>query len=141
MKQDIKSALFLDHMVFDSIIFKRLGFKNENELEVSMKVQISENVKENKYKVQVCFKGDKKDEYEFEVVSTGFFHIEKENMPDKVTLNTMLQKNAVSILIPYIRSEISLLTAQPETETVVLPPLNVSRIIDNMIKLEQEDEI
>lgn len=141
MKQDINSALFLDHMVFDRIVFNRLGFKNENELELSMNVQISENAKENKYKVQVCFKGDKKEEYKFEVIATGFFHIEKENMPNEVTLNTMLQKNAVSILIPYIRSEISLLTAQPETETVVMPPLNVSRIVDNMIKLEKEDEI
>ena len=43
----------------------------------------------------------------------------------------LYQKNSVAILMPYLRSEISLLTAQPETETVVLPVFNINRMMDD----------
>lgn len=33
--------------------------------------------------------------------------------------------------MPYLRSEVSLLTAQPETESVILPVFNVNNMIDN----------
>ena len=44
--------------------------------------------------------------------------------------NELISKNSVAILMPYLRSEISLLTAQPETETVVLPVFNINRMMD-----------
>jgi len=43
----------------------------------------------------------------------------------------LLNSNAVAVLIPYLRSELSLLTAQPNTECVVLPPFNVNKMLDN----------
>ena len=42
----------------------------------------------------------------------------------------LVKKNAVSILMPYIRSQLSLLTAQPEVECQVLPPLNVAKMFE-----------
>ena len=45
--------------------------------------------------------------------------------------NELISKNSVAILMPYLRSEISLLTAQPETETVVLPVFNINRMMDD----------
>lgn len=32
--------------------------------------------------------------------------------------------------MPYMRSQISLLTAQPDTDCVVLPPFNVNEMLD-----------
>ena len=32
--------------------------------------------------------------------------------------------------MPYLRSELTLLTAQPEPDSVVLPPFNVTKMID-----------
>lgn len=40
-------------------------------------------------------------------------------------------KNSVSILMLYLRSEVSLITAQPETECVVLPPFNINEMLKN----------
>lgn len=45
--------------------------------------------------------------------------------------DTIIQQNAVAIVMPYIRSEVSLLTAQPGLETVVLPPFNIVEMMNN----------
>jgi len=39
-------------------------------------------------------------------------------------------KNSVAILTPYLRSEVSLLTAQPEVEYVVLPVFNINNMLE-----------
>jgi len=46
-------------------------------------------------------------------------------------LNGMPPKNAVAILMPYLRSELTILTAQPETDSIVLPVLNVVEMMQN----------
>ena len=33
--------------------------------------------------------------------------------------------------MPYLRSEVSLLTAQPEVECVVLPPFNINKMMED----------
>ena len=38
--------------------------------------------------------------------------------------------DAVAILMPYLRSELTLLTAQPEMESVVLPPFNINKMLE-----------
>lgn len=42
-----------------------------------------------------------------------------------------MSKNAVAILMPYLRSELTLLTAQPDTESVVLPPFNINKMMES----------
>ena len=113
-------------MVFDKIYFERSGFKNENELELEMNVQVSENKTDNLFKVTLGAEGIKAEEYKFEVKLTGFFSVDGDNIELKKSL---INQNAVAILMPYIRSEISLLTAQPETDCVVLPPFNITKLM------------
>ncbi len=36
-----------------------------------------------------------------------------------------------AILMPYLRSELTLLTAQPDTDSVVLPPFNINKMFKN----------
>ena len=54
------------------------------------------------------------------------FDVEIENKQAQYLIN----KNAVAILMPYLRSEVSLLTAKPETECVVLPPFNINKMLE-----------
>lgn len=42
----------------------------------------------------------------------------------------MITKNTVAILMPYLRSELTLLTAQPEMESVVFPPFNINKMLE-----------
>ena len=122
----MKSILRLDKVVFDKIEFNRLGFKNDTEL----KLEIQTNIGERNYKVTVIAIGEKPDEYTFHISITGYFTFRTEDVETDLK-NELISKNSVAILMPYLRSEISLLTAQPETETVVLPVFNINRMMDD----------
>lgn len=126
----MECVLKLNTLVFDEVTFKRLGMQNKNELEVSFSVSIGANISDATIKkVSVRITGEKKDEYTFEIQATGYF-VYSGNVDD-----TIIQQNAVAIVMPYIRSEVSILTAQPGIEPVVLPPFN---IIEMMKKSKKE---
>lgn len=126
-------VLKLEKLVFDKIVFERKGFKNDNELELSSQVKIGVASKSEVYRVSLQMDGKKKNEYTFTICISGFFTI----MPEwEERKEELLRKNAVAILMPYIRSQISLLTAQPETDCVVLPSLNINAMFD-MAEAEQ----
>jgi preprotein translocase subunit secB len=123
------SVLQMQEIVFDKIEFTRRGFKNDNELEFNLDIRIGIK-EENNYKATLVLNGNKKDEYEFLISLSGFFMIENvENMDDKLKQD-LISKNAVAILMPYLRSEITLLTAQPGTDSVVLPIFNINKMVD-----------
>jgi preprotein translocase subunit SecB len=118
-------VLKLNALVFDDIIFKRIGIKNENELEISFSVRIGTNMsEENTKKVSVRVLGEKKEEYNFEIQASGYFSYA--GSAD----DAIIQQNAVAIVMPYIRSEVTILTAQPGVDAVVLPPFNIAGMMN-----------
>lgn len=132
--KNIKSSLNMEKLVFDKIEFRRLGFKTESELKLQIQSHISQKKDSEIYKVTLVLHGNKSGEYTFEISLTGFFTLEcEENFSDEMK-NTLISKNTVAIMMPYLRSQVSLLTAQPEVDCVVLPPLNINNMLD-----EQED--
>ena len=119
-------VLKLIALVFDDITFKRLGMHSDNELEISFSVSIGTNIADQDIKkVSVKVLGEKREEYSFEIQVSGFFSFEG-NAEDSI-----IQQNAVAIVMPYIRSEVSLLTAQPGVEPVVIPPLNIAEMMSD----------
>lgn len=125
----VKSALILDKLVFEKIVFHRKGLKNEKDISFEMNVQIGVN-EEEMYKIVLELKGNKEDEYEFEISLAGYFAFEADEEIDDNQKQKLISKNAVAIMMPYLRSEVSLLTAQPETECVVLPPFNINKMLE-----------
>lgn len=116
----VESVLKLNALVFDKIYFERNGMKNDEKLELSFSVSVGTNItNQNEKKVSLSVKGNKAEEYVFEVQATGYFTYEGDSN------DAIIQQNAVAIVMPYVRSEISLLTAQPGVEPVVLPPFNI----------------
>lgn len=57
----------------------------------------------------------------------GFFRV---NSDDKNTITDMATKNSISILFPYVRSLVSTYTANSNINTLVLPPINVLKMVD-----------
>lgn len=129
-KESIESVLKLDRLVFDKLEFTRLGFKNDKELEIEIQSSVSQKAETNIYKVTLIFKGKKLEEYTLEISLSGFFSIVNDDDLDDETKKALVTKNSVAILMPYLRSQISLLTAQPDTECVVLPPFNINKMLD-----------
>ena len=129
-KDGIRSVLKLEKLVFDKIEFKRLGFKNDKEIELRIRSNISQKQGADIYRITLVLNGDKPEEYSFENSLTGFFAIE--DCPDitQELKDDLVSKNAVAILMPYLRSEVSLLTAQPGMECVVLPAFNINKMLE-----------
>lgn len=122
----MECVLKLNALVFDTITFKRLGMHNDNELEISFAVSIGTSMNDsNIKKVSVRINGEKREEYNFEIQVSGFFVYEGD------ADDSIIQQNAVAIVMPYIRSEVSLLTAQPGVDPVVLPPFNIADMMKN----------
>ncbi len=126
-----RSVLHLNHVVFDKISFSRNGFMNKlaDKTDVQFKMGVSiEKDDINEYRVSLQVLAEKEEEYSVEIRITGYCSI----ADDCEMRDTILKKNAVAILFPYVRAQLTLITSQPEIEPIVLPVFNISTIIDNM---------
>lgn len=129
MNKEVNSVLSLDKLVFDKIEFKRTGMKNECELEVELQVVVNKKQDEEIYKVTLIFIGNKEKEYSLEIAISGYFSFDENEKIDEEFKKTMINQNAVAIIMPYLRSQVSLVTAQPEVDCVVLPPFNIVKMM------------
>lgn len=129
MEKDVNSVLSLDKLVFDKIEFKRMGMKNENEIEFKIQIIINQKQDEDIYRVTLELLGNKEKEYSIDIELTGYFSFDANETLDEEFKNTMISQNAVAIIMPYMRSQVSLITAQPEVDCVVLPPFNIIKMM------------
>jgi len=129
--KNIESVLTLERLVFNNIEFNRKGFKNDNEITFSIEVQIGKRKSQNGIsQVTLILKGDKEDEYDFTISLSGFFSFNTDEEVDDALSESLINRNAVAILMPFMRSQVSLLTAQPEVDCVVLPPFNINAMME-----------
>ena len=129
--KSIESVLKLDKIVFDKIEFNRLGFQNDKELQLEIQSNISQRRDTDIYRVTLVLKGKKPEEYTLEISLSGFFSIEVDDELTEDLKNTLVTKNSVAILMLYLRSQVSLLTAQPGVDCVILPAFNINNMLDN----------
>lgn len=129
-RDNIDSVLKLNNLVFDKIEFKRLGFQNDEKIELEIQSNISQRQGTDIYRITLILNGNKPDEYSFEISLTGFFTIEGSQNISQELKNDLVSKNAIAILMPYLRSEVSLLTAQPGMDCVVLPAFNINKMLE-----------
>lgn len=128
----IASVLKLRHVVFDEVSFKRTGFQQEKSTQAKLGIGTHvEKVGDGRYQVSLSVTADKEGEYETAVSITGYCEID-EAAPNK---DRILRENAVAILFPYVRAELTLITAQPETEPLVIPAVNINAMME-----QAEDE-
>ncbi len=120
----MKCVLKLNSLLFDKLAFTRLGIKNDNEIEINFSVNIGVNISDdNIKKITIGIIGNKKDEYTVEVQASGLFEYEGD------ATESIIQQNAVAIVMPYVRSQLTLLTSQPGVEPIVMPPFNIIEML------------
>lgn len=131
----ISSVLKMIHVVFDEISFKRLGFQNKKEREAQLGIgKHVEKLRDGYYQVSLSARVVRENEYEAEVSVTGYCEI-SEDVPYK---DRLLNENAIAILFPYVRAELTLLTAQPETEPLVIPAVNINAMLRQTEEAERQ---
>lgn len=129
MKENIRSSLILDKLVFDKIEFNRLDFSSESDFNFEIQSKFAKS-KNEVYRVTLLFKGEKPKEYNLEISLTGFFTFNEDHDLSEELKEVLITKNAVAMIMPYLRSEVSLLTAQPGVECVVLPAFNINNMFE-----------
>ena len=130
MGKEIKSKLQLENLVFDKIEFLREGTSSDSELEMKIQSNIAKKNDAEMYRVTLIVTGIKEKEYSLEIRLTGFFSFQVDTEVTDKEKQEIISKNTVAILMPYMRSEISLLTAQPGMECVVLPLVNTGKMFE-----------
>ena len=135
MNMENNCILKLNHLLFDEITFNRVNFKSKNDLQVEFGFAF--NKRENgEFVSSIRIIGTKKDEYNFVVRASGYFQI-SEAVEDS---DILIQQNAIAIVFTYIRSQISLLTAQPGVDPVILPPMNIAQMVKESIENQHKTE-
>lgn len=74
--------------------------------------------------------GSKEMEYEFLICLSGYFTFGSGEDLEEEKRQDLIGKNAAALMMPCLRREVSLLTAQPETECVVLPPFHMNKMLE-----------
>lgn len=132
-EKNVLSTMKLLHCVIDELHFERKGFQPP-EGPKDNQARFTRNISKDGdglYRVGLVAEIKREDEFEMKLVITGYFELD-ENDPNKEAL---LEKNAVAILFPFLRSEITLLSSQPEMTPIVLPVVNIAAMFE---KAKQE---
>ena len=95
MDRGIQSVLHLDKIVFDTIEFKRVGFSSDKELELEIQSNVAQRQDAEVYKITLTLKGNKPEEYFFEISLTGFFTIEEDDTVTKELKDALITKNEI----------------------------------------------
>lgn len=120
--ENTESVLKLEDLNFEQFSFSRIKKETEN----GTWIGVSETEKDgDSFLMRLTIRLQWENTYYLEVVLCGKFSI-KGGLTEE---NDYLKSNAVAIMFPYIRSEITLLTSQPGMEPVMLPPINVNALM------------
>ena len=135
----ILSSMKMKKMVFEKIEFNRLGFKNDNNPKFNIESNFMQSASnKDLFKVELIMKCTKEEEYNFVIKLVGFFSFDSESSLSDVDRDLLISRNAIAIMMPYMRSQISLLTAQPEMDCIVLPTFNINSLIDKKSSLDKD---
>lgn len=113
-------SLYVDELKYEKLLGEK--FDDDGTTEFSREIT---DMGDNKHKVSLTLEIEKENDFSILVKMSGIFEI-SDDVPDK---SQLLQKNTVAIIFPYIRSQITLLTSQPNMNPIVLPTINVLSLL------------
>ena len=131
------NAQAISHLKQNNIYFKVIKFKRS----ASEPDQISA-VFNAKYKylskkavaIELSTKISSDNGMQIDIILHGEYELDNcESLGDNY-IKEILENNTVAIMFPYLRAEISLITAQPGMAPIILPALNINELLkDNKI--------
>ena len=136
MDNKIKSVLEMSELFFPSYFLNlKEPIKEKTQYAYTFSIEYAER-KDNKniIRVQVSTKiTDNEEKLELNLDTVAFFKLD--NQGEKISEQTaeqILKKNTVAIMFPFIRSQVSILTTQPGMIPIVMPPININALVDDM---------
>lgn len=121
----IQSSLVMEKLFFSSFNFHREKDIKNGECSIDLQRHITD-VGEHKHSVTLTIDISKED-LSLSLVANADFCFVGDNAELEKNL---IKNNAVAIMFPFIRSQVTLLTSQPSMTPLVLPPIDVTKIVD-----------
>lgn len=124
-------------LIAKKIFIEEMSFKRENEIEGVIRfsnTRIGKTLKklnDDKYKCSLSLNmSDSSESAKLKIIVSGIFEF---NLGfDDEQKETIITKNTMAILFPYLRAQITIMTSQPDVEPVVLPAININALLKNM---------
>ena len=128
-KKEIKSVLKLKNLYFENISFNR-DKTLPDELETKFETKYKD-INDSEIEVKlICYVKSKS--FELTLSLVGEFENTEQDKEIREEINHI---NTISIMFPYMRAELSLITAQPNFPTIDLPIVNINALLANDGKL------
>lgn len=121
----IESDLKMNYIFFPECLVKRECVIQNGSLNVDIKKNIEKN-KDHEFTLKVVLKVVKND-LQVNVTCVAGFSFMGE---DKDIEENLVRKNGMAIVFPFLRSQVTLLTSQPNMTPVVLPAININKILE-----------
>ncbi len=120
----MKSDLKMDSFYFSECSIIRSKSIDNGVLSMDLKKEINEQA-DKSYHVKLIFSITKEgDDLSIKVVANAVFSMENDDIE---LVRSLMETNAVAIMFPFIRSQVSLLTTQPGMMPIVIPPINTAK--------------
>lgn len=126
---DVSSSLLMDNVYFEDVHLTTTGASaaGDGNADVSFKIGVPE-IADNKMTIKMHCTVSIDGIMQLDICLVGCFASNDEEF-----LKRMIP-NAVAIIFPYLRAQVSLMTAQPNLPTLVLPAININALLDTIGK-------
>lgn len=129
IEEECRSGLRLDNIYFSHIECTRKQIIEKTTLSVNYQVNcnVDNNVSIVEIKTDIVAQNEG---IHLILITNGQFTlVDDDNEYSDETKQDMLRLSTVSVMMPYIRSQVSLITTQPDLTPIILQPVDVTRLM------------
>lgn len=124
-QEDIKSnVLTMEKLYFEFIDFRGTGFSAPEQGISKVGYKEEHNISNNLLDIGLYCKVEVENIFQMELCLKGVFKASSEEMANK------LLPNAIAIMFPYLRAQVSILTSLPNIPTISLEPININAFLE-----------
>lgn len=125
-----KSIMQLTNLYFKNISFSREKLNIDDNLKIFFDHDIRKNDNDTDVVLSVLI-NDENNALKLSVELVGTFAFSNSENVNKNLYDNLINKNAIAILFPYLRSQVTLITSQPNMTPIILPPININTLLKN----------
>lgn len=116
--------------------FSSITFRQKKESTGERKVHVNYNIEHEKnnedesiFRVTITTKVyDDAKQIDLKLIAIGIFQIMDLSISEELK-RSLITRNTVAIMSPYIRSEVSLITAQPGLTPIQIPVIDINKLV------------
>lgn len=130
LKNNTLSKLQMLDLYFSNFSFEQKKTADKLKITTDVKIEYAQNNDDKSvYKVAIKTNSfDDNENFKLNLELVGVFKLDLQDM-DEDSIRNIIQINTVTIMFPYIRSQITLLTSQPGMTPIILQPIDINKMV------------